>query len=511
MRSTQRMPAGHHYAITTAVRTEFFGMTTALLFRSRSFVEQTGTTVTVLTYDDHRDYDKVRRKLTASGRLADGVRLLNLFEDMATWDQEQLGRAIPSLDPELSGRFVEPAAMPAPRGRPFSVVRDADATILAVNRYRPDGTVVISGRRDVEGHDRVYTLFDHDEVAIGTWASERALVHFWLDTLPRDPVAWFIVDSKTSANSLVHYRRADVVTMHLVHNTHLETTRDGTEKLNSRGYVMQRLDDFDAVIFLTPTQLEDVNRLMGEGIGNRYSIGNVCIVPGRPPRGRRPRRRGVVVGRLDGVKRINHAIGAVIANQDVINPLHRPYLDVYGTGDRRDALARQIEKGRRRRRRAFTRFLSRILGRRVGRAIGLRVDRIPLRPSARLNGYDADARAQFAAATFSMVTSRSEGFALTVVEAMGHGCIPISYDLPYGPGDIVTHGVNGLLVPYDDRKALAAAVRRVMTMSRADRRAMRQAAFARAQDFDGPHITAQWIKTMHQALAAKRGRAEAGS
>ncbi len=285
---------------------------------------------------------------------------------------------------------------------------------------------------------------------------------------------------------------------------------------------MQRLDDFDAVIFLTPTQLEDVNRLMGEGIGNRISIGNVCIVPGRPPRGRRPRRRGVVVGRLDGVNRINHAIGAVIANQDVINPLHRPYLDVYGTGARqaRRPSARQIEKGRRRRRRAFTRFLSRILGRRVGRAIGLRVDRIPLRPSARLNGYDADARAQFAAATFSMVTSRSEGFALTVVEAMGHGCIPISYDpasLPYvrhaayRGGDIVTHGVNGLLVPYDDRKALAAAVRRVMTMSRADRRAMRQAAFARAQDFDGPHITAQWIKTMHQALAAKRGRAEAGS
>ncbi len=501
------MPAGRHYAITTGVSTTYGGMTTAMLHRSRCFVEQTGTPVTVLTYDDHRDYDEVRRTLTETGRLADGVDILNLFEDVSTWDAEQLQRAVPTLDAALTERFREPADIPPGRHPGFRVERAPDTTITKVNRYRADGSLVISSRRDVDGHDRIYTLFDHDERAIGTWASESELLHFWLDTVPRDPVAWFIVDSKTSAKSLVHYQRDDVVTMHLVHSTHLQFRTDGQELLNFREYVLRRMDGFDAMVFLTSRQLADVTRLLGEGTRPRFAIGNACIVPDHMPRGRRPMWRGVMVGRLDSGKQVDHAIRAVLANQDVVNPWHRPRLDVYGDGDRRDRLEEQIAKGPRGKRVAFTRLLSRLFGRRLGGALGRRLDRRPLKPAVALHGYRTDARSEFARAGFAMVTSRSEGFAMTVVEAMGNGCIPICYDLPYGPGEIVTDGVDGLLVPHNDRKALEQAVRRLMTMSRGERRAMRQAAFRRAHDYDGVHVTRQWITAMHETLRVKTGSA----
>lgn len=502
----QSLPAGHHYAVTTAVSTTFGGMTTALLHRSRCFVEQTGTPITVLTYDERREYDGIRHTLIESGRIAEGVSILNLFEDMAAWEPEQLLRAVPTLDPALSDQLQDPVRIPAGRHALFRAARDPDDTVTAVNRYRRDGSLLISSR-PFQQHERVYTLFDHEERPLGTWASESDLLHFWLDTLPRDPMAWFIVDSKTAAKSLVHYERDDVVTMHLVHSSHLQFRNDGLELLNFREYVLRRMDGFDAMVFLTSRQLQDVNRLLGEGTRRRFAIGNACVVPDTLPNGRRPLRRGVMVGRLDSGKQVDHAIGAVLANQDVINPWHRPRLDVYGEGELRDELEAQIEKGPRLRRVAFTRLFSRLLGRRLGRLVGGRLDRRRLEPAAVLHGYQSDARAEFAQAGFAMVTSRAEGFAMTVVEAMGHGCIPICYDLAYGPGEIVTNGVNGLLVPHNDRKALARAVRTMMTMSAAERRAMRKAAFERAHDFDGAHITEQWIAAMHETLDAKSARA----
>ena len=53
--------------------------------------------------------------------------------------------------------------------------------------------------------------------------------------------------------------------------------------------------------------------------------------------------------------------------------------------------------------------------------------------------FDVD---EFSKASFSLLTSSAEGLPGVLIESMGRGCIPISYDLPYGPSDIITHGVD---------------------------------------------------------------------
>ena len=121
-----------------------------------------------------------------------------------------------------------------------------------------------------------------------------------------------------------------------------------------------------------------------------------------------------------------------------------------------------------------------------------------------LKGYSDHAWKEFDKASFSLLTSNNEAFGLVLVESMGHGCIPISYDMPYGPAEIITHGVNGFLVPPDDISGLATEIRRLARASSAELAPIREAAHRRALEFNDEAVTKRWAEVMEVALADKR-------
>ncbi|HIW99801.1 MAG TPA: glycosyltransferase, partial [Candidatus Nesterenkonia stercoripullorum] len=86
-------------------------------------------------------------------------------------------------------------------------------------------------------------------------------------------------------------------------------------------------------------------------------------------------------------------------------------------------------------------------------------------------------------------------------------CIPIAYDIEYGPSDIITDGVDGFLVPPGDIDALAEAITRFLAMDRAKVVRMREAAIARAQDFSAEKIVQRWGAAIAEAMAAHRMKA----
>lgn len=99
--------------------------------------------------------------------------------------------------------------------------------------------------------------------------------------------------------------------------------------------------------------------------------------------------------------------------------------------------------------------------------------------------------------------SRSEGFGLTVLEAMACRCPAVSTKCG-GPEDIVKHGENGFLCDVDDVESLVDAVLRVLKSSESEWLALSTAALATATQYSWKDATDLFEQALNQAIMRNR-------
>lgn len=249
----------------------------------------------------------------------------------------------------------------------------------------------------------------------------------WVDEVLADSAAPVVIsDQRHQDPALIAVRHPKARKVAVLHNCH--TVRPHRADDATKGGwlpLLQNLDRVDTVVALTHRQRDD--------IATRYRGGNLTVInhPAPPaPEIDVPRTPGLLVAvtRLDYQKRLDHALRAfAIAAEKV--PAAR--FDLYGKGPELSEL--------------------KVLARSLGIA-----DRV------RFRGFTDRPLEVFAGATATVLSSWFEGLPLVLAEAMGVGTPFVSYDLNYGPDEVIRDGVDGLLVPAGDIDALADAMVRVL-------------------------------------------------
>jgi glycosyltransferase involved in cell wall biosynthesis len=104
------------------------------------------------------------------------------------------------------------------------------------------------------------------------------------------------------------------------------------------------------------------------------------------------------------------------------------------------------------------------------------------------------------------MSSKSEGFGMVLLEAMNCGLPVVSFNCPVGPRELVTNGVDGLLVPELDVDALALGISRLIEDEEL-RRKLSQGALQKATEYGPDIVTASW-EHLYEALTTAKGTAQ---
>jgi len=73
-------------------------------------------------------------------------------------------------------------------------------------------------------------------------------------------------------------------------------------------------------------------------------------------------------------------------------------------------------------------------------------------------GATSDVEKHYKQASIFVLSSRMEGFPVSLCEAMGYGCPSVAFDCLTGPSDIIKHDHNGLLIEAGNTDMLSASI-----------------------------------------------------
>lgn len=450
------------------------GRTTSILTKARLFKEKAGKDSILVTLYDSSQIDDLAHEFTERGILSEGLTLASLHDfypdyteftgvvvehpieevglqhrlnsDKGTYEYFDNGVLIMSKRFDYSGRLI---------------VRDhfnGARTVTQSDEFWPDGSYrrqvfmdlyygvarqELSFRHDgtlrlnvlwavnpitrVRSPERV-TLFDAEGRPERVLPNYEEILHSCLDELVGDQPAFICCEARRIDPWLLSYHRSNVKKIFVLHNAHIRPpyNRIGQIRPIYRP-LLDRRHDVDAVVFLTEAQRADAEAHFGHTDGF-YVIPHSAAPAALDPQVVRDPNRIVMMVRLDQQKRLPDAIKAFAL-------VHRDFpacrLEIYGRGPEEAALRTLIES-------------------------------LGLAGSVILAGYTNDPSSVYQSAGLSLLTSAYEGFGLAVLESLNNGCPVVSYDLRYGPSDIISHGQNGFLVTNGDIAALADQIKAVL-------------------------------------------------
>ena len=214
----------------------------------------------------------------------------------------------------------------------------------------------------------------------------------------------------------------------VIHNTHI--VDDDVENGNVKSFykdIFEHIDELDYLNVFTHIQKQDIT--------NRFGINNIRVIPHtyfqrnnslipEPKKG-----KIVYIARFAPIKRHTNALEIFAM---VLKKVPYATLHLYGHGEEKENIEAAI-------------------------------DTLELHENVFIHEYTNDIESVLCSAELSILTSKTEGFCLGILESIALGCPVVSYDIRYSPSDMIKDGFNGYLVPYGNKQIFAEKVVSVLT------------------------------------------------
>jgi len=115
-----------------------------------------------------------------------------------------------------------------------------------------------------------------------------------------------------------------------------------------------------------------------------------------------------------------------------------------------------------------------------------------------IHGWAQETAAIYEGAGMAIMASQSEAYSLAVMESLSHGCPVVSFDIQYGPKEMIDHGVNGFLSPFGDVTAFAQHILALL-LDEPLHREMSDNARRTARRFSVHNNALEWRRLMEEA------------
>src|SRR5699024_7986337 len=237
----------------------------------------------------------------------------------------------------------------------------------------------------------------------------------------------FIIDKRNIDNLMEDIHHPNLKTIAVLHNNYYEKPyMNGSEIKPSFQFLFNNSILFNKIVCLTECQKKDIARDFKindkveviphavESIDNQEILESNNINP----------HTAVSIARYAKQKRLDEAIKAF---KIVVDKFPDARYHIYGNGKQEKALQNLINK-------------------------------LELQDNIKLKGYIQDPYSRLKEASCSILTSDFEGFGRVVSESLSVGTPVVSYDINYGPPDIIRNNIDGYIVEKGNREQLAEKV-----------------------------------------------------
>ena len=302
--------------------------------------------------------------------------------------------------------------------------------------------------------------------------SKRALLEYFIESLSLTSEDLIIIDRSTGQGAEIIKAKGPAKVGIIIHAEHYNKELSTAEKIlwnNHYDYVFTNASSIDCYISATEKQKEILAQqfLDYKQVTARIEAIPVGSLNRLKKQAKRKKNSLITASRLAGEKHLDWLVRAVIQARESIQDLT---LDIYGRGPEEGKLRQIIaEHG--------AESYIRLMGQQNLEDV--------------YKNYSSYVSA-----------STSEGFGLTLLEAVGSGLGMVGFDVPYGNQTFICEGENGYLVPFTRNadetniKGLAQAIVQLQTQEgeAGGLSQVQKASYAIAEPFLTKHIQKKWKK-----------------